>query len=126
MALLHIYHHLKLKKMNQKTWLLHPRQTFMLLLTGYMEYPEQDDLAKTEEYKLGSGPGHDPQMFQMEESSHPSSLKFPIMDDIVKLLQHQDNSMKPRPTPVNIFGFCKCLIGNFWQRLKNDGYENHL
>ena len=28
--------------------------------------------------------------------------------------------------PVNIFGFCKRLIGNVWQRLKNDGYENHL
>ena len=28
--------------------------------------------------------------------------------------------------PVNIFGFCKRLKGNVWQRLKNDGYENHL
>ena len=28
--------------------------------------------------------------------------------------------------PVNIFGFCKCLQGNVWQWLKNDGYENHL
>ena len=28
--------------------------------------------------------------------------------------------------PVNIFGFCKCLIGKVWQRLKNDGYKNHL
>ena len=24
--------------------------------------------------------------------------------------------------PVNIFRFCKCLKGNVWQRLKNDGY----
>ena len=28
--------------------------------------------------------------------------------------------------PVNILGFCKHLKGNVWQRLKNDGYENHL
>ena len=28
--------------------------------------------------------------------------------------------------PVYIFGFCKDLIGNVWQRLKNDGYKNHL
>ena len=27
---------------------------------------------------------------------------------------------------VNSFRFCKSLKGNVWQRLKNDGYENHL
>ena len=30
------------------------------------------------------------------------------------------------PSPVNIFGFSKRLIGNVLQRLKNDGYKNHL
>ena len=28
--------------------------------------------------------------------------------------------------PVNIFGFCKRLKGNVWQRLKNNVYKNHL
>ena len=28
--------------------------------------------------------------------------------------------------PVNIFEFCKRLKGDVRQRLKNDGYENHL
>ena len=28
--------------------------------------------------------------------------------------------------PVNTLGFCKRLLGNIGQRLKNDGYENHL
>ena len=35
-------------------------------------------------------------------------------------------SAKAHDNPVNIFGFCKHLKGNVWQRLKNDGYENHL
>ena len=29
-------------------------------------------------------------------------------------------------SPVNILRFFKRLIGNVWQGLKNDGYENHL
>ena len=28
--------------------------------------------------------------------------------------------------PVNIFGFCKRLKGNIWQKFQNDRYENHF
>ena len=37
-------------------------------------------------------------MFCMEQSSHPPSLKLPLMDDIAKLLQNQDTVVRPGPS----------------------------
>ena len=37
-------------------------------------------------------------MFRMEQSSHPLSLKLPLMDDIAKLLQNQDTVVRPGPS----------------------------
>ena len=75
-----------------------PKADFHAFNDRVCQYLGIDDPAKTEDYKLGSGLGHDPNMFRMEQSSRPPSLKLPLMDDIAKLLQNQDTVVKPGPS----------------------------
>ena len=58
----------------------------------------------------------------------PPPLQLPVIDMDDAMWWKKGNKPKSIrwPLPVNILGFCKCLLGNVWQRLKNDGYENHL
>ena len=74
-----------------------PQADFHAFIDRVRQYLGIDDPAKTEDYKLGSGLGSDPNMFRMEQSSRPPSLKLPLMDDIAKLLQNQDTVVKPGP-----------------------------
>ena len=74
-----------------------PKADFHTFIDRVRQYLGIDDPAKTEDYKLGSGLGRDPNMFRMEQSSRPPSLKLPLMDDIAKLLQNQDTVVKPGP-----------------------------
>ena len=74
-----------------------PKADFHAFIDRVRQYLGIDDPAKTEDYKLGSGLGRDPNMFRMEQSSRPPSLKLPLMDDIAKLLQNQDTVVKPGP-----------------------------
>ena len=75
-----------------------PKADFHAFIDRVRQYLGIDDPAKTEDYKLGSGLARDPNMFCMEQSSRPSSLKLPLMDDIAKLLQSQDTVVKPGPS----------------------------
>ena len=75
-----------------------PKADFHALIDRVRQYLGIDDPAKTEDYKIGSGLGCDPNMFRMEQSSRPQSLKLPLMDDIAKLLQNQDTVVKPGPS----------------------------
>ena len=61
-----------------------PKADFHAFIDRVREYLGIDDPAKAEDYKLGSGLGRDPNMFCMEQSSRPPSLKLPLMDDIAK------------------------------------------
>ena len=72
-----------------------PKADFHAFIDRVRQYLGIDDPAKAEDYKLGSGLGRDPNMFRMEQSSRPPSLKLPLMDDIAKLLQNQDSVIKP-------------------------------
>ena len=75
-----------------------PKADFHAFIDRVRQYLGIDDPAKTEDYKLGSRLGRDPNMFRMEQSSRPPSLKLPLMDDLAKLLQNQDAVVKPGPS----------------------------
>ena len=84
--------------LNRRIWPTPPKANFHAFIDRVKLYLGIDDPAKTEEYKLGSGVGQDPNMFKMEHSSRPPSLKLPLMDGITKLLQNQDSAVKPGPS----------------------------
>ena len=54
-------------------------------------------------------------LLDVSKSLRIGSFLKPIISGVAR---HHD--------PVNMFWFCERLIGNVWQRLKNDRYENHL
>ena len=41
-------------------------------------------------------------------------------------IAQDESDLEVKKRCIPIFGFCKSLIGNVWQRLKNYGYQNHL
>ena len=51
-----------------------PKADFHVFIDRVRQYLGIDDPAKTEDYKLGSSLGHDPNIFRMEQSSRPPSL----------------------------------------------------
>ena len=96
-----------------------PKADFHAFIDRVRQYLGIDDPSKTEDYKLGSGLGRDPNMFCMEQSSHPPSLKLLLMDDIAKLLQNHDTVVKPGPSSstsldIGQFLFNPPNIGNWY------------
>ena len=101
-----------------------PKADFHAFIDRVTNYLGIDDLDKTEEYKLGSVLGLDPNMFKIEQSSRPPSLKLTMMVDIKKLLQNQDSVVKPGPSSftLNISHFIPPNRGN-WYPVAGDKSE---
>ena len=74
-----------------------PKADFHTFIDLVRQYLGIDDPAKTG-LQIRIRTSRYPNMFHMEQSSRPLSLKLPLMDDIAKLLQNQDTVVRPGPS----------------------------